>query len=206
MKLLTTVIVVASLAQASPSHQPPRAGLLEQLQKIQAGILDSKTNLKTSEKNLETIETEMETLKRLETEHVQLKADVVEQIANVSAKEKGKAKESFLRKANKLEADVHRQLGEIRSRFGPLESERVSWSERKSKYTTLIGDLTKKESDLNERLAIATNAAAPATLDSAPGTNATSAQGGPAAINQTPEPTLVDPKAPTGVPAEKKAP
>ncbi len=188
--LLTVALVLASVANASPSNESPREALLQQLQKVQAGILDSKTNLQTSQKNLETIETEMETLKRLETEHVQLKADVHEQISNAAAKEKGKAKENFLRRANKLEADVHRQLGEIRSRFAPLENERMSWSERKAKYETALGELTKKESALNERLA---TASAPST-GGAPETTPGATEAAPQDKKpETAEPTLVRP-------------
>ena len=156
MRLLTIVLIcflgTTSGANPTAAETSPRGTLATQLQSVHATILDHRVNLKTSEKNLETIATETETLKRLETEHAQLRADVQDQIKSAARKEKGKAKDSFLYKAEKLDADVQRQLTEIRSRFAPLETERVSWNDRKAKYEAALADLTKKEAALSERL------------------------------------------------------
>ncbi len=176
---------------------------MSQLQQLQTRILDSKTNLKTSEKNLETIEAELDTLKRLETEHVQLKADVRDQITQASAKDKGKAKEGFLKKAERLEAEVHRHLAEIRSRYAPLENERLSWNERKGKYTVLLNDLSKKEADLNERLASVLAPSETSGTAAEPQATGEAAKAAATPPEQATEPTLVDPKA--GTSAQKSA-
>ncbi len=129
-----------------------REALLHQLASVQSALLDSKTNLKTSDQNLQTVETEFEKLKRLESEHVQLKADIQEQLKANANNEKGKSRQSFLFQAGKLDGEVERQIIEIRSRFIPLQNERTSWTERKNRYEGLVTDLSKKETQLQEQL------------------------------------------------------
>ena len=118
------------LAQASETL---RDGLTKQLRLIQRQLNEERINLKTSEANLSVVETDVEKLKRLEAGHLQLRADLQEQIKANPNHEKGKARELFLFKAEKLVADVSQQLVAVQSRFGPLQKEKDSWLERKAK-------------------------------------------------------------------------
>ncbi len=151
------IVAFSNPSQQVPAQSPPAnknllGELTSQLKEVQESLLNGKANLKTSEKNLETIEAEVETLKRLENDHVQLKSDIADQIQTATTKEKGKARQAFLFKASKLDAEVQKQLVEIRSRFAPLDAEKTSWSERKARYEAMISELSQKELTINEKL------------------------------------------------------
>lgn len=149
MRYAALLLFLSVLAHA---NETVRDGLTRQLRTIQRQLTEEKTNLKTSEANLLVIEGDFQKLKKLETDHLQLKTDLQDQIKANPNHDKGKARQAFLFKAEKLVGEVTRQLADVQSRFGPLEKERISWTERKAKHEKAVAELGQQEIQLQEKL------------------------------------------------------